>query len=89
MPVESLFPQGGGWIEVASCRSPVLRIDAAGGPPHCDFADERDIQVASPWCPAWRAVSLADVILDLFREVGDQLGSLCQVIAPDGISMKR
>ena len=42
MPVESLSPQGGGYIELAfsSCWSQVLGSDAVGGPPHCDFANE-------------------------------------------------
>jgi hypothetical protein len=32
---------------------------------------------------------LAEVILNLVGEVGDKLGSLCQVAAPDGIGMER
>jgi hypothetical protein len=42
MPVESLFPQGGGYIELASSSgwSRVLRIGAVGGPPQCDFANQ-------------------------------------------------
>ena len=39
--------------------------------------------------PGWRAVALAEVILNLVGEAGDQLGSLCQVVAPDGIGMER
>ena len=35
------------------------------------------------------AVTLAGVVLDLAGEVGDQLGSLCQVVAPDGMGMQR
>ena len=35
------------------------------------------------------AVTLAGVILDLVGEVGDQLGSLCQVGPPDGMGMER
>ena len=49
MPVEALFPQGGGCIELASSSgwSRVLGIDAVGGPPHCDFANEGGARVAS------------------------------------------
>jgi hypothetical protein len=42
IPVEALFPQGGGCLASASSSSGwsrVLGIDAVGGAPHCDFAD--------------------------------------------------
>jgi hypothetical protein len=39
--------------------------------------------------PGWQAVILADVILDLVREVGDKLGSLCQIGLPGGIGTER
>ena len=44
--VEALFPQNGGSLELASFSSwpRVLVIDAVGGPPHGDFADERSAQ---------------------------------------------
>ena len=49
MPVEALFPQGRERLELASFSgwSRVLGIDAVGGPPHCDFADEGGALVAS------------------------------------------
>ena len=73
MPVEALFPQGGGCLELASSSgwSRVLGIDAVGGAPHCDFADEGAARVSSRWCPDWRGVALAGVVLDLLGEVGD------------------
>jgi hypothetical protein len=41
MPVEALFPQGRERFELGSSGwSRVLGIDAVGGPPHCDFANE-------------------------------------------------
>jgi hypothetical protein len=42
MPVESLFPEGGGCLELESSTgwSRVLGIDAVGGLPYCDFANE-------------------------------------------------
>jgi hypothetical protein len=73
MPIESLFPQGGSCIELASSSSGwsrVVGIDAAGGPPHCDFANEAD-GMTSGCSPGWRAVTLAEVILNLVGEVGD------------------
>ena len=44
--------------------------------------NEGGAQVASRCSPDWLAVTLAGVILDLVGEVGDQLGSLCQVVPP-------
>jgi hypothetical protein len=64
-----------------------LGFDAGGGAPHCDFADEGG--VSSRWCPDWLGATLAGVIVDLVGEVGDELGSLCQVVAPDGMGMER
>jgi hypothetical protein len=43
------------------------------------------------WAPAtapcW-ALSLAEVISNLVGEIGDKLGSLCQVASPDGIGLE-
>ncbi len=88
IPVEALFPQGRESFEAASSSgwSGVLGIDAVGGPPHRDFADEGGARVASRWCPDWLGVTLADLILNLEGEVGDQLGSLCQVDPQTGWS---
>jgi hypothetical protein len=72
IPVEALFPEGRERFELGSSSWPqVLGIDAVGGPPHCDVADESGAQVASRWCPDWLRVTLASVILDLVGEVGD------------------
>jgi hypothetical protein len=90
MPVEVLFPEGRERFELAfSGWSRVLGIDAVGGPPHCDFADEGGARVTTRWCPDWLGVTSAGVILNLVGEVGDQLGSLCQVAAPDRIGVER
>jgi hypothetical protein len=89
-PVQVLFPQGWERFELGSSGwSRVLGIDAVGGPPHCDFTNEGGAGVASRWCPDWLGVTLAGVILDLGGEVGDQLGSLCQVGPSDGMVMQR
>jgi hypothetical protein len=88
MPVEALFPEGRERFELGSSGwSRVLGIDAVGGSPHCDFANE-GTGVSSRSSPDWRAVTLADLILNLVGEVGDQLGSLCQVGSPDGMGME-
>jgi hypothetical protein len=74
IPVEALFPQGDGCVELASSSSGwsrVLGIDAVGGAPHRDFADEGGARMISLWCPGWLGVTLASVVLDLVGEVGD------------------
>jgi hypothetical protein len=73
IPVEALLPQGRERFELAfsSGGSGVLGIDAVGGPPHGDFADEGGALVTSRWCPDWLGVILAGVLLDLVAEVGD------------------
>jgi hypothetical protein len=79
IPIEALFPEGREGFELGSSGwSWVLGIDAVGGAPHCDFADERGAQVTSLWCPGWLGVTLAGVILNLVGEVGDQVGSLAR-----------
>jgi hypothetical protein len=88
MPVEVLFPEGRACLELASSSgwSRVLGIDAIGGAPHRDYANEGGARVASRRCPDWLGVTLADLILNLVGEVSDQLGSLCQIDppSPDG-----
>jgi len=89
MTVETLFPQRREHFELGSSGwSRVLGIDAVGGPPHCDFADEGAV-VSSRCSPDWLGVTLAGVVLNLVGEVGDQLRSLCQIGAPDGMAMER
>ena len=90
VPVEALFPEGRKCFELASSGwSWVLGIDAVGGPPHRDFANEGGARVASRRCPDWLGVTLTDLILNLVGEVGDQLGSLCQVGPPARMGMQR
>ena len=91
MPVEALFPQAWGCLELACSPgwARVLGVDAVGGAPHCDFADKCGARVASRCSPDWLGVTLAGVILDLVGEVCDELGSFCQVVAPDGMGLER
>ena len=90
MPVESLFPQGGSCIKLASAGwSRVLGIDAVSGSPHCDFANKSGVGMTSGCRPRLAGRRrVAEVILNLVGEVGDKLGSLCQVAAPDGMDMQ-
>jgi hypothetical protein len=72
VPVEALSPEGREHVELGSSGwSRVLGINAIGGPPHCDFANEGDVGVASRRCPDWFVVTLAGMVLDLVGEVGD------------------
>ena len=45
--------------------------------------------MGSRWYPDWLAVTSAGVALNLVGEVGDKLGSLCQVGPPKGMGMER
>jgi hypothetical protein len=87
MPVEALFPPGRERFELGfSGWSRVLGIDAVGGAPHCDFAGKCCVRVSSLRCPDWLGVTLAGLVLNLAGEIGDQLGSLCQVAPQTGWS---
>jgi hypothetical protein len=90
VPVEALFPEGRKRFELGSSGwSRVIGIDAVGGAPHCNFADEGGAGMASRWCPGWRSATLAGVILNLVGDVGDKLGSLGQIGPPDRIGVQR
>jgi hypothetical protein len=91
VPVEALFPEGRERFELASSSgwSRVLGIDAVGGPPYCNVADKGGARVASRCSPYWGAANLVGMILDLVSEVGDQLGSLCQVGPPARMATER
>jgi hypothetical protein len=89
VPVETLFPQGWKCFEWGSSGWPwVLGIDAVGGPPHGDVADERSARVDSRRRPDWLGVTLEGVVVNLVGEVYDQLGSPCQISPPDRMGME-
>jgi hypothetical protein len=73
MPVEALFPEARERFELASSSgwSGVLGIDAVGGSPHCNFANECGAWVTSRCSPDRLGVTLAGVVLNLGGEVGD------------------
>jgi hypothetical protein len=89
MSVEALFPEGRERFELGSSGwSRVLGIDAVGGPPYCDFADEGGAQMA--WhSPNWLIVGSGCEVANLAGEVGDVLCSLGQVVTPDGMVLNR
>ena len=87
IPVEVLFPERRERFEVGSSGwSRVLGLDAVGGPPHRDFADEGSARVTSRWCPDWLGVTLAGVILDLVGDVSPIAATSTPVTAPIGCS---
>jgi len=69
--VEALLPQSGGCFELdASGWSRVPLIDAVGGPPYRNFANEGGAWVTSRRGPDRLGVVLAGVISNLLGEVG-------------------
>ena len=88
--VEVVLPEGGRGLQLScSCGSVVLPVDRVGGPPDLDFTDEGDARLAARRSPdRWRAV-LVSVSSDMSGEVGDQLGALGKILAPNGMIMKR
>jgi len=70
--VEALLPEGRKRFELGSSGwSRIFGIDAVGGAPHCDFADQGAARVTSGCSPDWRAVTLAGVTPDPIREIGN------------------
>jgi hypothetical protein len=70
--VEALLPQSRDCLDLdASGRSRVPLIDAVGGPPYRDFANEGGAWVTSRRGPGRLGVVLAGVISNLLGEVGD------------------
>jgi hypothetical protein len=68
--------------------SRVLGIDAVGGPPHGDFTHDGGVGAARRRPPRLGVV-LAGVSSDPIGEVGDWLGPLRQILAPNGMIMER
>ena len=88
--VEVLLPVGGRGLQLScSSGSVVVPVDRVGGPPDLDFTDEGDARLTAWQSPdRWRAV-LVSVSSDMSGEVGDQLGALGKILAPNGMIMKR
>ena len=70
LPVEAVLPEGREHFELTSSSgwSRVEGIDAVGGSPYCDFANEGSGMI-SCYRPGWRVVTVPDAILDLLGEV--------------------
>jgi hypothetical protein len=89
-PVEMLFPEVRERFELGSSGWPwVLGVDAIGGPPHGDFANECSARAASRQSPEWLIVGSGGEVSNLAGEVGDVLCSFGQVVTPGGIVLNR
>ncbi len=88
--LEALSPFDRGSLKLCgSGGSMVLGVDAVGGPPDGDFADEGGAQRSARRCPCGLGCVVEGVASDVMGEVGDQLGSLGQVVTPVGVILDR
>ena len=88
--IEVVLPEGGcGRHLSCSGGSVVVRVDAVGGPPYVDFTDEGDARPTARRSPNRQRAAPASVCSDMSGEVGDQLGVLRKILAPNGMIMKR
>jgi len=89
IPIEALFPYGGGYFELGSSGwSWVAGVDAVGGPPHGDFTDDGRVRATARRRPYRLRIVLAGVAADPIGEVGNELGPLRQILTPNGMIMK-
>ena len=88
--VEVVLPEGRGCLQL-SCSgwSWVVGVDAVGGPPHGDFTNDGEVRAAARRRPHRLGFVLAGVMSDPIGEVGDELGPLRQILAPNGMIMER
>jgi hypothetical protein len=69
--------------------SSVVGVDAVGRPPHGDFTDDGEVGAAARRRPHRLGFVFAGVISDPIGDVGHDLGSLRQVLTPNGMIMER
>ena len=88
--VEALLPQSGGCLGLdASGWSWVPLIDAVGGPPYRDFADEGGACVTSRRGPDRPFAVLAGAVSNMICEADNKLRPRRQVLTPNVMIMKR
>jgi hypothetical protein len=66
-----------------------LAVDAVGGAPDLDFTEEGGGRVAARRCPYRLFAILAGAVSNLICEADNELRPLRQVLAPNGMIMKR
>jgi hypothetical protein len=66
--------------------SVVVRVDRVGGPPHLDFTDKAGRHRTARRDPHGLGVVAEGVVSDVVGEVGDQSGSLGQVVTQSELS---
>jgi hypothetical protein len=88
--VEGLLPKGSHGLQL-SCAgwAAVFVVDADGGTPDLDFANEGVARVAARRCPYRLLAVLAGAVSDLICEVDNELRPLRQVLSPKVMIMKR
>ena len=67
--------------------SMVVRVDAVGGPPHRGFTDESGAQFSARRYPCRLSCVVEGVASNVVGELGDQPGSLGEVVTPFGVSL--
>ena len=88
--VEALLPEGGRSLQLpCSGGSSVLGVHADGGTPDGDFTKEGRVRAAARRCPHRLRVVVGGVASDLSGEANHQVGPRGQVLAPNGMIMKR
>jgi hypothetical protein len=87
--VEVVLPEGRSCLQL-SCSgwSWVAGVDAVGGTPHSDFTNDGEVRAAARRRPHRLGFVMAGVTSYLVGEVGDELGPLRQILAPNGMIMK-
>ena len=88
--VEALLPEGGRSLQLpCSGGSSVSGVDADGGPPDGDVTNDGGVRVAAERRPHRLRAVLGGVASNLSGEANHQLGPRGQVLAPNGMIMKR
>ena len=88
--IEVVLPERGSCLQLCcSGWSSVAGVDAVGGPPHGDFTDDGEVGAAARRRPHRLGFVFAGVISDPIGDVGHDLGSLRQVLTPNGMIMER
>jgi len=88
--VEAALSEGGRSLQLpCSGGSSVSRVDADGGPPDGDVTNDGGVRMTAERRPYRLRAALGGVASNLCGEANHQLGPRGQVLAPNGIIMKR